>query len=180
MLSCRPCLYHIAEKPLGSNTASDAALGGSSTDIVHTFELLVQPPSTSDAKGANELFEVNGAVFILVEYVEDIICELARFSKWEELLIDLAEFRLVQLTRRTIFEETFVPKIGFALVIELDHMNERLYLYHCCNSFLSTTGIKGDHIEIRNGRTVSVLLEVSELLWRQLALRFAHDQVDGS
>ena len=67
-----------------------------------TFELLVQSAATCDAKCTNKLFEVDGPILVLVEYIEDIVSEFSRISEWEELFVYPTEFYLVKLTSRAV------------------------------------------------------------------------------
>lgn len=60
-----------------------------------TFQLFVQSPPTCDTESANELFEVDSAVLVFVEHIEDVVREFARITEREELLIYSAKFRLV-------------------------------------------------------------------------------------
>ena len=78
----------------------------------HTFELLVQPTTGGDAQSADELFEVNGAVLVLVEDVEYIVGKLAGFTEWEKLFVYPAELMLIELAAWTILEEALVPVTG--------------------------------------------------------------------
>lgn len=61
----------------------------------HTFQLLVQSPPTCDTKCTYKLFKVDRSVFVLVEYIEDIVREFARIAEREELLIYSAELGFV-------------------------------------------------------------------------------------
>ena len=101
----------------------------------HTFELLVQPPARGDTQSADELFKVDGAVFVLVEDVEYIVGKLARFTEWEKLLIYPAELLLVELATWTILEEALVP-------VKRPRLDERegslKMVYHCWSSRFST------------------------------------------
>ena len=47
-----------------------------------------------------------------LEHVEDIVGKVSWIAEWEELLVYPTELVLVQLPRRTVFEETFVPAGG--------------------------------------------------------------------
>lgn len=62
---------------------------------VRTLELLVQSSATRDAESTDELFKVNGTIFVLVKDVEDIVCKVSWISEREELLIYTTEFGLV-------------------------------------------------------------------------------------
>lgn len=75
----------------------------------HTFKLLVQSSPTCYAQRADEFFELNSPVLVLVKYVEDIIRKLARIAKWEKLLVYAAEFGLVELSRWAVFQEALIP-----------------------------------------------------------------------
>ena len=74
-----------------------------------TFELLIQPSPTRYAEGADELFEVDRAVLVLVEHIEDIVRELARITEWEELLVYPSKFVFVELPRWAILQKASVP-----------------------------------------------------------------------
>ena len=69
---------------------------------IRTFELFVELASRGDGKGADELLKVDCAVAVFVKYVEDIVCELGGITKGEELLVDAAEFLLVELAIGTV------------------------------------------------------------------------------
>lgn len=62
-----------------------------------TFELLVQSTTTCDTESTNELLKIDRPVLVLIEHIEDIIRKLTRISEREELLVDPAEFCLVEL-----------------------------------------------------------------------------------
>lgn len=49
------------------------------------------------------------AILVLVEDVEDVIREFAWVAEGEELLVYSAEFRLVELSTRTVLQEALVP-----------------------------------------------------------------------
>ena len=74
-----------------------------------TSQLLVQSPPTRDAESAYEFLEVNRAVLVLIEDIEDVVRELARVSEGEELLVYSAKLSLVELTGRAVLEEALVP-----------------------------------------------------------------------
>ena len=67
-----------------------------------TFELFVELASRGDGERADELLKVDCAIAVVVEYVEDVVCELTRIAKGEELFVDAAEFFLVELATRTV------------------------------------------------------------------------------
>ena len=67
-----------------------------------TFELFVKLAARGDGECADELLEVDHAIAVVVKDVEDVVCELARIAKGEELFVDAAEFFLVELATRTI------------------------------------------------------------------------------
>ena len=74
-----------------------------------TSEFLIQRATTGDRQRADELFKVDGAVLVDVEYVKHILGELARVTEWEELLVYSRELCLVELTGRAVFHEALVP-----------------------------------------------------------------------
>jgi hypothetical protein len=78
---------------------------------IRTFELFIQPPSGGDGECADELLEVDSAVLVLVEDVEDIIREFTWIAEGEELLIDPTEFGLIELAGGTVLQEALVPVI---------------------------------------------------------------------
>lgn len=67
-----------------------------------TFELLVELAPRRDGEGTNELLEIDRAIAIVVKDVEDVVCELARVAKGEELLVDTAELFLVERATWTV------------------------------------------------------------------------------
>jgi hypothetical protein len=67
-----------------------------------TFELFVELTPRGDGEGTDKLFEIDCAVAVVVKDVEDIVCELARIAKGEELLVDTAEFFLVECATWTV------------------------------------------------------------------------------
>jgi hypothetical protein len=67
-----------------------------------TFELFVELASGGDGEGADELLEVDCAIVVVVKDVEDVFSELAGIAKGEELLVDAAEFLLVELAARAV------------------------------------------------------------------------------
>ena len=76
--------------PLDMFSAEEESRAG-----VLTSELLIQSAATCNTQCAYELLEIDGAVFILIEDIENIVGELARVPEREELLVYSAEFRLV-------------------------------------------------------------------------------------
>ena len=74
-----------------------------------TFELLLKTSAGGDGEGTDELFEVDSAVLVVIEDVEDVVCEFAWVAEGEELLVDLAELGFVELAGGAIFQEAFVP-----------------------------------------------------------------------
>ena len=76
----------------------------------HTLELFVQAAATCDAESADELFKVDRPVLVFIEDVEDIVCELARVTEGEELLVYMTEFGPVELAGWTVLEEALVPR----------------------------------------------------------------------
>ena len=79
---------------------------------IRTFELFVELAARGDGEGADELLKVDCAIAVVVEYVEDVVCELAGIAKGEELLVDAAEFFLVEFAGRTVSQEALVPVCG--------------------------------------------------------------------
>lgn len=84
--------------------------GGRGTMQGRTSQLLVQSPPTRDAESAYEFLEVDRAVLVLIEDVEDVVSEFAWIAERKELLVDAAKFGLIELTGRAVFEETLVPE----------------------------------------------------------------------
>jgi hypothetical protein len=69
-----------------------------------------------DAERADKLFEVDRAVLVRVEHVEDIVCKLPRIAKGKELLVYPTELGLVELAGRTVLAEALVPLLQLLLV----------------------------------------------------------------
>ena len=67
-----------------------------------TFELFVELAAGGDGEGTDKLLEIDCAIAVVVKDVEDIVCELARIAKREELLVDTAEFLLVERATWTV------------------------------------------------------------------------------
>ncbi len=59
------------------------------------------------------LGEIDFAGVIEIEHFEDMIAELISLSLWIECLVRINEPLLIQLTLRTILNETFVPLVYF-------------------------------------------------------------------
>jgi hypothetical protein len=78
-------------------------------DHSRTLELLIDATTACDAERADELLELNGAILVFIEDVEDIVGEFAWVAEWKKLLIYSAEFSSVELTRWTVLDESFVP-----------------------------------------------------------------------
>ena len=74
-----------------------------------TFELLLQLTTTGDGECADELLEVDCPVLVLVKDIEHVFRECGWIAKGEELFVDLAELLLVELARRAVLEEPFIP-----------------------------------------------------------------------
>lgn len=74
----------------------DGAIAVNVIELERPSELLIQSSSRGDAESADELLKVNGAVFVLVEYIEDVFCKCGRIAEWEELLVDATELLLVE------------------------------------------------------------------------------------
>ena len=66
--------------------------------IKFTLELLVQATATCHAERTDEFFEIDCTVSVLIEDVENVICEFARIAERKELLVYSTEFYLVELT----------------------------------------------------------------------------------
>ena len=79
---------------------------------IRTFKLFVKLAARGDGEGADELLKVDCAIAVVVEYVEDVVCKLAGVAKGEELLVDAAEFFLVEFAARTVSQEALVPVCG--------------------------------------------------------------------
>lgn len=75
-----------------------------------TFKLLIQSSSAGDAQCANELFEIDRAVLVIVKHIKHIVGKLAWVAKREELLVYPRKLVLVELSAGTVFEEPFVPR----------------------------------------------------------------------
>jgi len=67
-------------------------------------------------EGADELFKVDRAVLVFVEYVEDIVGKVIGLAKGEELLVDFAELGLVELAGGAVLAEALVPLLELLLV----------------------------------------------------------------
>lgn len=74
-----------------------------------TFELLLKTSAGGDRESADKLLEVDRAVLVVIEDVEDVVCEFAWVAEGEELLVDLAELGFVELAGGAVFQEAFVP-----------------------------------------------------------------------
>jgi len=65
-------------------------------------ELLLQVTAGGHGEGADELLEVNGAILVDVEHIEDIVRKGSRVPKREELLVDLLELNFREVSRGAI------------------------------------------------------------------------------
>ena len=74
-----------------------------------TFQLVFQVATRGDRESDDKLLKFDAAVLILVEDIEDIVCKLGGVAKREELLVDLLELGLVQLSTRAILDKALVP-----------------------------------------------------------------------
>jgi hypothetical protein len=75
----------------------------------HASEFFVKPTSACNTESADELFEIDHAVLVLIKDVEDEIGKLFGIAKGEKLLVNLAKFRSPKLPRWTVLQETFIP-----------------------------------------------------------------------
>lgn len=62
-----------------------------------TFELLIEAPAACNTQSTDELLEIDRAILVLVEDIEDIVRKLVRIAEREELLVYPAELGLVEL-----------------------------------------------------------------------------------
>lgn len=58
---------------------------------------------------AEACLELDCSRTIFIKHIKNIIRKLCGITKREELLVNLDEFRLVQLSRRAVLDETLVP-----------------------------------------------------------------------
>jgi hypothetical protein len=65
---------------------------------LRTLEFLIQLTARRHAQGAYKLLEVDSAILVVIKDFENIFSKFVRVSEWEELLVDLAEFCLIELT----------------------------------------------------------------------------------
>ena len=77
--------------------------------LQRTSKLLVQRTPRGDTQSADEFLEVDGAILVLIEYVEYIVREFAGVTEREKLFVYPAELVLVKLARGTILEEALIP-----------------------------------------------------------------------
>lgn len=77
----------------------------------HTFQLLFETTATGDAECTDKLFKIDLAALVGIEYIKDVVGKFSWISKGEELLVDATEFCFVEMTRGTVFLETFVPRM---------------------------------------------------------------------
>jgi hypothetical protein len=87
----------LAAVPFAASPPSIQRLIGAERQKWLTLEFLIQLSTRSHAQGAYKLFEIDSAVPVVVKYVEDILSKLLRVSKWEKLLVDLAEFAPIEV-----------------------------------------------------------------------------------
>ena len=76
---------------------------------MHTFQFLVETAPTRYWERTYEFFEIDRPIFVFIEDIEDIVCKLARISKWKELFVNPTELSLVQMAGRAIFKKAPVP-----------------------------------------------------------------------
>lgn len=74
-----------------------------------TLELLFEASAGGDAKGTDELLEVNLPAVIRIEDVEDVVCEFSGVAEREELLVYPAELFLVEMAGGAVLLEALVP-----------------------------------------------------------------------
>jgi hypothetical protein len=74
-----------------------------------TLEFFIQPATTSNAQGTDELLEIYGAILILVKNIENKVGEFSRITKRKELLVYPAKFDFVKLTRGAICKKPLIP-----------------------------------------------------------------------
>lgn len=113
---------------------------------VLTLELLIQTAPACYTESTDEFFEIDGPILVLIEDVENVICEISWVTEREELFIYPAELCLVELARGTVLEEALVPRIDVSNKgVECDETMP----YHCWSSRLSTAGdLINTHVRI--------------------------------
>lgn len=107
-------------------------------------QLLVQTSSGGNAERADKFLEVNGAVFVLVEHIEDVFGKRRRITEGEELFVNAAELLLVQCSGRAVLEETLVP------LLQLLAVNYRE----------QDVSMRGDIARSTKALTVGILLQI--------------------
>lgn len=162
-------------------------------EICLTLQFFIHAAATRDAESANELPEVDRSAVVLVykgrdqslaqesieaastKDFEDVFGERFRVAEREELLVDARKFFLVELARGTILQEAFVPVMPSTSALSTRAKGAsgeggsapllELLLVDCraCPDLSAYTSRLSQRLE----RTVSVLLEVTQVLWGQ-------------
>ena len=95
----------VATKDIGAMAATliqQDWTGNRVVELEGPSELLLQVTAGGHGEGADELLEVNGAILVDVEHIEDIVRKGSRVPKREELLVDLLELNFREVSRGAI------------------------------------------------------------------------------
>ena len=84
---------------------ADLAVAVDVVQLEGPVQLVFHLASRRHRQRADELLEVDRARLVLVEDAEDIVGELGRVAKGEELLVDLLELFAREIARRTVLEK---------------------------------------------------------------------------
>lgn len=84
---------------------ADLAVAVNVVQLKGPVQLVLHLAPRRHRQRADELLEVDRAGLIAVEDVEDIIGELGRIAKGEELVVDLLKLALGEVAGRAVFEE---------------------------------------------------------------------------
>lgn len=68
-----------------------------------TNQLLIQLSSRRDTQRTNKLLKIDGAIFIIIEHVEDVVCKAGGIAEGEELFVYLLEFGFVEGAGGAVF-----------------------------------------------------------------------------
>lgn len=103
----RHVTYHFVDgfHNLEHFVVGDLAVAVNVVELKGPVELILHLAAASNAQGADELFEVNGAGAVAVKNVEYIVGKGTRVAKGEELAVNLLKLLLAEQTRGAVLKE---------------------------------------------------------------------------
>lgn len=102
-----PKAYHLVNRldDLEHLVVADLAIAVDIVELEGPVKLVLHLAAASNAESADELLEVNGAGFVAVENIEDVVREGRRVAEGEELAVNLLELLLGECAGGAVLQE---------------------------------------------------------------------------